>query len=93
MPQFVKFPEQNKVDFKVGYITLYGSTGKEYRSKALYVPDYGWVPCSRRLCGDFTTESTKLQLVISSAEDVCRPVTSDIWITRAPEKLDLSFSI
>lgn len=56
MPQIVKFPEQKKMDFKVGYITLYGSTGKEYRSKALYVPNYDWVPCSRRLCGDFTTE-------------------------------------
>ena len=85
MPQFVQFTEENKINFKEGYITLYGSTGKAYRNRALYVPGHGCVPCSRRLCDDFTTESTKLQLVISSAEDKHPPVTSDIWITKIPE--------
>lgn len=83
MPQIITF--EHKTNFKRGYIDLYGSTGKTYRSTALLIPDYGWVPCSRKLCGNFTTDSSKLQLVVSLPDDEYHPVTSNIWITRTPE--------
>lgn len=35
-------------DLKSNYIYLKGSTGIRYRCLALYVPSYGWVPCSRK---------------------------------------------
>ena len=90
MPQIITFEE--RINFKEGYIDLYGSTGKTYRCTALWVPGYGWVPCSRKLCGDFTTDSSKLRLVISSPDDVNPPVTSDVWITRAPEPISYEFT-
>lgn len=66
---------------KKGSVKLYGNNRKEYVNEALYVPGYGWVPCSRKLLDNFTTDSKDLMLVISDAEDSDRPVTSDIWIT------------
>ena len=69
------------MNLKKGYINLYGSTGKCYRSLALEVPGYGMVPCSRKLCNNFTNDSAKLLIVISEIDDENPPVTSSIWIT------------
>ncbi len=66
----------------VGLITLKGSTGRKYVNKALLVPGYGWVPCSKALCENFTTDPKHLVLILSEADDKERPVTSNIWIAR-----------
>lgn len=68
---------------KYGYITLIGEYGRQYRNPALHIPGYGWVPCSRKLQNNFTTNPSDLMLVISDDDDVYRPVTSDIWVTRS----------
>lgn len=39
---------------EVGKITLVGSTGQKYVNKALFISGYGWVPCSKALCENFT---------------------------------------
>lgn len=67
--------------FRKGYMNLYGSTGKCYRSLALEIPGYGMVPCSRKLCNNFTDRSDNLILVISDVNDENPPVTSSIWVT------------
>lgn len=69
------------MNFKRGYINLYGSTGKCYRSLALDIPGYGMVPCSRKLCNNFTDCSDNLIIVISDEKDENPPVTSSIWVT------------
>ena len=38
----IKISQEDKL--KRGYITLVGTTG--YQNIALYIPSYGWVPCS-----------------------------------------------
>ncbi len=53
-----------------------------YRQKALLVPGFGWVPCSKALCGNFTNDPRHLVLVISEEDDIDKPVTSDIWVAR-----------
>ena len=68
---------------EAGYMNLYGSTGIRYRNRALNIPGYGWVPCSRKLQGDFTTDPAKLMVVISDSSDDEHFVTSDIWVTRS----------
>lgn len=68
---------------KSGYMILTGEYGRTYRNQALLVPNYGWVPCSRKLQNNFTTNPSELMVVISDAEDSYRPVTSDIWVTRS----------
>ena len=68
---------------KYGYITLIGEYGRQYRNPALHIPGYGWVPCSRKLQNNFTTNPSDLMLVISDDDDAYRPVTSDIWVTRS----------
>lgn len=85
-----KFPTMTTISLhnlterlKSGYMTLTGEYGKKYRNQALFVPNYGWVPCSRKLQGNFTTHPSELMLVISDADDQYRPVTSDIWVTRS----------
>lgn len=73
----------NSSALKAGYMNLYGSTGIRYRNRAINVPGYGWVPCSRKLQANFSTNPSELMLVISEPNDHGRPVTSDIWITRS----------
>ena len=68
--------------FKVGWIELRGFFGKKYIHKALNVPGYGWIPCSRKLQNDFTNDPKHLVIIISDKDDSDRPVTSDIWISR-----------
>lgn len=36
-----------------GYVNLIGSTGIHYDNLALYIPNYGWVPCSKKLQKNF----------------------------------------
>lgn len=48
-----------------GYMTLIGSTGIHYRTPALNIPGYGWIPCSRKLKNFMTTDPDGLLLVIS----------------------------
>lgn len=61
-----------------GMITLYGSTGIAYPTKALNVPGHGWVPCSIRLTNNFTNDSSRLIIVHSK-----QYVSSNIWVTLA----------
>lgn len=73
-------------NLRTGYVTLEDRKGNKYHTPALYVPDYGWVPCSRRLRANPTTDPAELVLVISEPSDEYRPYTSDIWITRVKVK-------
>lgn len=65
-----------------GRITLTGRTGRQYQNDALFVPTYGWVPCSQKWQQEPTLDPKSLVLVISDPGDENVPVTSDIWITR-----------
>ena len=67
---------------ETGTTTLVGSTGIKYVNKALFVPGYGWVPCSKDLCMHFTNDPKHLVLVISEEDDINKPITSDIWVAR-----------
>ena len=85
-----KFPTMTTISLhnitekiRAGYMTLTGEFGKKYRNQALCIPGYGWVPCSRKLQSDFTTNPSELMVVISDEDDTYRPVTSDIWVTRS----------
>ena len=66
-----------------GNVVLTGSTGINYRNKALRVPGYGWVPCSRKLKMNFSNKPEDLMLVIEEDSDPDKCVTSDIWITKS----------
>ena len=70
-------------NLKRGYVTLVGSTGIQYNNPALYIPKYGWVPCSKKLQSTFSAAPEDLTLVISDTEDEYIPVTSSIWVTRS----------
>ena len=63
---------KSEASIEAGYMTLYGEYGKRYNNRALNIPGYGWVPCSRKLQMNFTT----------SPDDEYSPVTSEIWVTR-----------
>ncbi|MDE6009093.1 MAG: hypothetical protein K2G90_07790 [Muribaculaceae bacterium] len=73
----------NAPTLKKGNITLYGSTGIGYYSDALFIPSYGWVPCSIKLKKNFSTAPKDLKLIISEKDDEYIPVTSSVWVTRA----------
>lgn len=73
---------KSEASIEAGYITLYGEYGKRYYNRALNIPGYGWVPCSRKLQMNFTTSPDELMLVISEPDDEYIPVTSEIWVTR-----------
>lgn len=90
MPQYVHF-NQNE-NFKEGVITLRGRKGEEYPTPALFVSNYGWIPCTRKLRKNFTTNSRELALVITTKEDKHPPYTSNIWITRFAE-IEFTFSL
>lgn len=68
---------------KEGYVDLFDRGGNHYRHKALFVPRYGFVPCSRRLMADYTNDSKFLSIVINDQNDIDPPFCSDIWITRS----------
>lgn len=66
---------------KCGYIEVRGSTGIRYIDRALYVPKYGWVPCSIKLKNNFTNDPKKLMLVIEEHEDTENHITAKKWVT------------
>lgn len=68
-------------NLKTGYVDLYDRGGNRHHHKALNVPGYGLVPCSKKLEDDFTTDAEQLDLIISEEDDENPPYTSDIWIT------------
>jgi hypothetical protein len=76
-------------NYKKGYIDLYGRTGRRYRSMALEIPGYGMVPCSMKLCNDFTSLSDNLMIVQSDYNDPNAPITSNIWVTRKNTKSNI----
>lgn len=65
-----------------GNVVLTGSTGINYRNKALKVPGYGWVPCSQKLKMNYTNNPSDLMLVIEDFDDPVKCITSSIWITK-----------
>lgn len=69
-------------ELKVGYTYLYDRGNHKHMHKTLYVPGYGFVPCSRRLLDDFTTDSSLLALVITEPEEKGTAYSSNIWITK-----------
>lgn len=85
-----KFPTMTTISLhnlterlKSGYMVLTGEYGRKYRNQALFIPDYGWVPCSRKRQSNFSTNPSDLMVVISDEDDNYRPVTSNIWVTRS----------
>lgn len=70
-----------------GKVTLTGMTGRKYINDALFVPPYGWIPCSKKWKQNPTTAPEDLVLVISDPDDGDSPITSDIWITCTNKKL------
>ena len=74
-------------NYKKGYIDLYGRTGRRYRSMALEIPGYGMVPCSMKLCNDFTSLSDNLMIVqtMLGHSDV---MTTKIYINEIDKKQD-----
>lgn len=68
---------------QVGSVELWSRVSlQKYTNKALLVPGYGWVPCSKALCDNFTNDPKHLVLVLSEEDDPNKPVTSDIWVAR-----------
>ena len=67
---------------EVGEVILKGATGINYKQKAMKIPEYGWIPCSQRLCSNFTNLPQHLVLVLSEEGDIDKLVTSDIWLAR-----------
>ena len=73
---------KSRNEIRRGQMTLIGSTGIHYQNAALNIPGYGWVPCSKKLQSNMTTNPDELMLVISDDDESYKPVTSDIWVTR-----------
>lgn len=68
---------------EVGKVELWSHVSlRKYINKALLVPGYGWIPCSKALSENFTNDPKHLVLIISEEDDPDKPVTSDKWITR-----------
>lgn len=67
-------------DLQSGTITLRGVTGIKYNNLALYIPNLGWIPCSKKLQNNFTCDPNKLMLVIEEGDDE-ECVTSNRWVT------------
>ena len=68
---------------QVGVVELWSKVSlQKYINKALLVPGYGWVPCSKALVENFTNDPKHLVLVLSEEDDLNKPVTSDIWVAR-----------
>lgn len=68
---------------KVGKVELWSHVSlRKYINKALFIPGYDWVPCSKALCDNFTNDPKHLVLIISEEDDLDKPVTSDKWVAR-----------
>ena len=75
-----------KEEIKEGYIR-YKKRSKEYKRTALYIPGFGWVPCSKRLIDDMTTDPYELVVVHMEYED--EETGSDIWVTRTTTEIEI----
>ena len=53
-----------------------------YRNRALEIPGFGIVPCSKRLEKDFTNKAELLAIVQNDDNDDNPPYSSHIWVTR-----------
>ncbi len=71
-----------KGPLQVTHIVLRDRGGNKHWHKALIVPGYGEVPCSRRLEEDFTNRAEKLALVMNDENDDNPTYSSHIWITK-----------
>lgn len=68
---------------EVGKVELWSHvSSRKYINKALFVPGYGWIPCSQDLCNRFTNDPKHLVLVVSEEDDPDKPITSDKWVAR-----------
>lgn len=64
------------------YVDLYDRGGHKHHHKALVVPGFGVIPCSKRLENNFTNKAEELAIVMNDDEDKNPTFSSHIWITR-----------
>lgn len=64
------------------YVDLYDRGGHKHHHKALVVPGFGTIPCSKRLENNFTIKAEELAIVMNDDEDKNPTFSSHIWITR-----------
>ena len=64
------------------YVDLYDRGGHKHHHKALVVPGFGTIPCSKRLENNFTNKAEELAIVMNDDEDKNPTFSSHIWITR-----------
>lgn len=90
---YIKWDLDIDDNLEIGYVTMVDRGGNFHRNKALNVPGYGFVPCSRKLRENFTTDPEHLVLVISDANDDNPSYTSNIWVSRTEIKKTKAVSI
>ena len=64
------------------YVDLYDRGGHKHHHKALVVPGFGAIPCSKKLESNFTNKAEELAIVMNDDEDKHPTFSSHIWITR-----------
>lgn len=78
-------------EIKVGKIKLESQSGRTITRKALFIPDYGWVPCAKKLLDNFTTIPSELVIVFIDPTDDNYDNLSNIWVSRTRPTDDLEF--
>ena len=71
-----------KSPLQTTYVDLYDRGGHKHHHKALVVPGFGTIPCSKRLENNFTNKAEELAIVMNDDEDNHPTFSSHIWITR-----------
>lgn len=79
---FLKEDLSLKGSLQTTYVDLYDRGGHKHRHKALVVPGFGTIPCSKRLENNFTNKAEELAIVMNDDEDKNPTFSSHIWITR-----------
>ncbi len=67
---------------QISYVDLYDRGGHKHHHKALVVPGFGTIPCSKILENDFTNKAEELAIVMNDDKDKHPTFSSHIWITR-----------
>ena len=67
---------------QITYVDLYDRGRHKHHHKALVVPGFGTIPCSKRLENNFTNKAEELAIVMNDDEDKHPTFSSHIWITR-----------
>ena len=67
---------------QITYVDLYDRGGHKHHHKALVVPGFGTIPCSKRLENNFTNKAEELAIVMNDDNDKRPTFSSHIWITR-----------